>query len=539
MKKLLFFITISALTHSLYAQVQHDALYSHRFMATDFGKHLEFVFSTADEININANMFGIFNFTRPVKAPEIHIPNVMSSTRVFSISNIDYGDVFSIYGNGSVGIGIKIPQQKLHVVGNSFFDGNVGIGTATVDNTYGWHRVLDICGKDHAKLLIRNSTVKTGIFSHDVWMGTPAGIIGTESNHDLILMANYGNRVMTLKTNGNVGIGMHSPSEKLHVCNGSLKLGAPIIGPTYDKIKFGDGDYVQIGEWEGDDILSFYARSGHSFRGGNVYANGVLLTSDERLKANIRPLFEETDKLYLLQGKSYKKTSLPKGFEKDISAEKSEIAEKNEITEFSEYGYLAQELKEVFPDLVSQDNQGYYSVNYIGLIPIIVEALKDQKQTIETQQKDNTQQQKEIKVLQDIVFSQEKDLNEMQNKMEDMQKIVMNCCENTNNNHKSNNDNIENNNTQSQIQKEAVLYQNVPNPFSSNTEISCDIPASFSNAVIYVYNLQGVELMSFPIKQTGLNKVIVSASVLPAGMYLYTLVVDNVIIDTKRMILTK
>jgi hypothetical protein len=33
--------------------------------------------------------------------------------------------------------------------------------------------------------------------------------------------------------------------------------------------------------------------------------------------------------------------------------------------------------------------------------------------------------------------------------------------------------------------------------------------------------------------------VTVYASELPAGMYLYTLVVDNVIIDSKRMILTK
>jgi len=48
-----------------------------------------------------------------------------------------------------------------------------------------------------------------------------------------------------------------------------------------------------------------------------------------------------------------------------------------------------------------------------------------------------------------------------------------------------------------------------------------------------------VELMSFPIIQIGFNIITVYASALPAGMYLYTLVVDGVIIDTKRMILTK
>ena len=82
------------------------------------------------------------------------------------------------------------------------------------------------------------------------------------------------------------------------------------------------------------------------------------------------------------------------------------------------------------------------------------------------------------------------------------------------------------------------MYQNIPNPFSANTEISCNIPEVNNNAYIYVYNLQGIELKSFPVKQ-GYNTVTVYASELPAGMYLYTLVVVNDIVDTKRMILTK
>jgi len=85
----------------------------------------------------------------------------------------------------------------------------------------------------------------------------------------------------------------------------------------------------------------------------------------------------------------------------------------------------------------------------------------------------------------------------------------------------------------------AILYQNAPNPFSSNTEISCFLPETTQQAVIYIYNLQGAELKSYSLTQTGYNSITVSGSELPAGMYLYTLVVDNEIIDTKRMILTK
>jgi hypothetical protein len=85
----------------------------------------------------------------------------------------------------------------------------------------------------------------------------------------------------------------------------------------------------------------------------------------------------------------------------------------------------------------------------------------------------------------------------------------------------------------------AILYQNAPNPFTSNTEISCYLPESTSQATLIIYNLQGIELKEFSFSQIGLNTIILNGSELPAGMYLYTLVVDNEIVDTKRMILTK
>jgi hypothetical protein len=43
---------------------------------------------------------------------------------------------------------------------------------------------------------------------------------------------------------------------------------------------------------------------------GHVYGNGFLLTSDERLKAEITPITDEKNRLYLLQGKFYKKAEL-------------------------------------------------------------------------------------------------------------------------------------------------------------------------------------------------------------------------------------
>ena len=41
------------------------------------------------------------------------------------------------------------------------------------------------------------------------------------------------------------------------------------------------------------------------------------------------------------------------------------------------FGFIAQDLEAVLPDLVHTDKQGYKSVDYIGLIPILVNAINE------------------------------------------------------------------------------------------------------------------------------------------------------------------
>ncbi len=84
-----------------------------------------------------------------------------------------------------------------------------------------------------------------------------------------------------------------------------------------------------------------------------------------------------------------------------------------------------------------------------------------------------------------------------------------------------------------------VLNQNVPNPFNSATTIGFYLPNTVTNANIYVYDMNGIQLKSYPITEKGKGNVIIQGSELNAGMYLYTLITDGKVIDTKRMILTK
>ena len=83
----------------------------------------------------------------------------------------------------------------------------------------------------------------------------------------------------------------------------------------------------------------------------------------------------------------------------------------------------------------------------------------------------------------------------------------------------------------------AILSQNTPNPFNNQTEINYYLPVNAENAVLYVFSLNGNMLLSKPLTKTGNGSITISG--LEAGMYIYTLAIGGVEVDSKRMIITK
>lgn len=51
------------------------------------------------------------------------------------------------------------------------------------------------------------------------------------------------------------------------------------------------------------------------------------------------------------------------------------------------YGFLAQDVQKVYPELVHEDNEGYLAVDYQGFIPILYETIKAQQLLIDDLQK--------------------------------------------------------------------------------------------------------------------------------------------------------
>ena len=86
---------------------------------------------------------------------------------------------------------------------------------------------------------------------------------------------------------------------------------------------------------------------------------------------------------------------------------------------------------------------------------------------------------------------------------------------------------------------EFLLLQNDPSPSTSNTEIKMVLPGTVISATIIVYNLEGKQLKELKVSQRGDAAVTIPGNEFPAGMYIYTLIADGKVIDTKRVILTK
>ncbi len=65
------------------------------------------------------------------------------------------------------------------------------------------------------------------------------------------------------------------------------------------------------------------------------------------------------------------------------------------------------------------------------------------------------------------------------------------------------------------------------------------VPEDVGFATVMIYNLEGKQMKNIQVQDRGKVSVKISGSELSAGMYLYALIADGKVVDTKRMILTQ
>jgi len=282
--------------------------------------------------------------------------------------------------------------------------------------------------------------------------------------------------------------------------------------------------------------------------------------SDIALKKNITPIEGALGKVIALQGVRYQY--------KDGREEEGDELNLINNEDFS-LGFIAQDVERVFPEVVKDMQDGLKAMSYTDLIAVLVEAIKEQQVQIDSignslylALKTINKQQILIEDLQTAVYKQGTDivfLNEqigfLSKRIDFLTEQIDKCCqdggkllappqqtppidESNSQGESQNNNSAKNENNMQNIEK-ARLFQNVPNPFSANTEIKFEIPENSASAKLLIHDMQGAEIKSYTINTKGAGNIIIQAQELQAGMYMYTLLVNNTIVDTKKMILTK
>ena len=152
---------------------------------------------------------------------------------------------------------------------------------------------------------------------------------------------------------------------------------------------------------------------------GDLAVKGVITcpsltqTSDIRLKTNVKNLAGALASISKLQGITYDFKSINEDSillqlnamngkeEKDIKdLEKlKKVYEKKKLDNLNQIGFSAQDVQKIYPQLVRTDDKGFLSVNYTALIPVAVEALKEQQKTIDQQAATIQAMQKDIDAI--------------------------------------------------------------------------------------------------------------------------------------------
>lgn len=159
-----------------------------------------------------------------------------------------------------------------------------------------------------------------------------------------------------------------------------------------------------------------------------------------------------------------------------------------------QYGLIADQLKKVYPELVYEDSEGNVSINYIEMIPLLVQSINElSSELAELKGTSKKKAAAQTTAIEETV--------------EDIDQVRMD--------------------------------QNKPNPFSGSTVISLNVPESAKQANIFIYDLSGKQVQSLPVTERGETDITVYASNLSAGMYIYTLVVDGQVKVTRRMIVSE
>lgn len=380
-------------------------------------------------------------------------------------------DIFNNNPSGNVGIGLNTPTSRLEVLSST------GDATLRCTNTN--------TAINYASAIEATANTNAGEGLGGVFRGGKTGVEGWVED-DLDNYAGPGIPSVEGVAGFAANYGVDNDISAIGVLGQALSLSddAPAIG-LYGIATASDPN----DEWA-------------------LFANGRTFTpagnwtaSDERLKKNIQSIESALEVVNQLQPKTYE-------FRNDGKFGTVPFA-KGKV-----YGFLAQELENVIPEMVTEApiffNSGdadkskvfheeYKAVSYQMLIPVLTQAIKEQQQ--------------EIVALRDELMEMKETISRISNSTNVGNDIDI-------------------------IGNE--LMQNAPNPFSVSTVIPYKLSSEVANAYIYITDLNGKLIKKYNITSGGPEgEISIAADNLADGMYIYTLIANDHVVDSKRMIVAK
>lgn len=225
----------------------------------------------------------------------------------------------------------------------------------------------------------------------------------------------------------------------------------------------------------GMDPVPTYTHSGGTFtnirlsvNGSVLAAGGQFVTSDSRLKTNIEELDNSLFKINQINGYSYS------------------FIENNEyglnLPQHAQIGVLAQEIQSIFPEAVVQTEEGFLSVNYDMLVPVLIESVQELSKELDELKTNNSSK-------------------------------LLSVAENRN-----------------------TINSIYPNPTSSSLSFDLNLENVQKSAVVLITDLTGKEVGKVELTERGSFSSQIDVSNYTNGIYIYNLIVDDKIIDSQKFV---
>lgn len=266
--------------------------------------------------------------------------------------------------------------------------GNLGIGTSTFNGTNPERLKIDAgTSSSYQNVIVAkgntNSYAQFNIQNSSAGGNASTDIVATADNGtettnyvDLGINSSTYNNGNSSLLNGANNAYLYSFGEDFVIGNASTSKSMIFFtggdAPSNEKFRINSSGFVMTAGVASNILpaaTNTYNLGSATYRWSTIYSNNALNTSDARLKKNISKLNYGLYEVMNMRPVSY--------YWKDNSEKARKI------------GFLAQELRNVIPEVVVGDEtKENLAVNYIELIPVLVKAIQEQQQQIETLSKE-------------------------------------------------------------------------------------------------------------------------------------------------------